>query len=631
MNLVKLNTSSFRTLKVTTDFANNAGALLITLELERKTKLTSELHKSDIGLDSVLAFKLKSELRRNLTAASSKPSLTLSDFHLKKKNIKKKEHKNSEISSIQYGINIFIVGSILMLICALNITGLKDCDRMVYLIMLVLIQVLWMLWYIIISDKKKWACKEKDSHAGARWLRCGMVLFAMTTLVMDFLKLGYFVGYVECMPIVEGIYPATHIVHTIVQVYFIWYHSKDVIMSFKTLERFGLIHSVFTNLLLWASAVTTESKHQLKEHMGRLISLGFENLSIAESHPECNCSTEMCDIFSRGIYYIYPFNIEYHILASAMLYVLWKNIGNNIKSQPHKTIFNLQGVAIGTILGIIVFAITIGVVVIYLFNIGQTHSKSESALIIYYLYSISVLMIMCVASLIGLLINRLDRNLGVLEKSPAIKLDGDLLVGSACGSWLTSWGSILAVIYAVSHPAYTWYNLPYSILVLLEKYVQNLFIITFIHRKIKKKTKIKNGNLKLSVIRPQRALSADRKHVGSGTSDGGDVDYLENNNVIKEEKEERDISDPTSATNTNPGNERIKKMILKNLTVILFLSNISLWIPPAFGCRPQYDNGLEADVFGIVPWIIVVDVALPFSIFYRMHSAYSLFDVYCNI
>lgn len=58
---------------------------------------------------------------------------------------------------------------------------------------------------------------------------------------------------------------------------------------------------------------------------------------------------------------------------------------------------------------------------------------------------------------------------------------------------------------------------------------------------------------------------------------------------------------------------------------------LQLWIPPAFGCRPEYDNGLEEIVFGFEPWIIVVNLAMPFSIFYRMHSAASLFEVYCKI
>lgn len=48
------------------------------------------------------------------------------------------------------------------------------------------------------------------------------------------------------------------------------------------LFRFGVIHSVFTNLLLWANSVLNESKHQLNEHKERLITLGFGNITIGE-------------------------------------------------------------------------------------------------------------------------------------------------------------------------------------------------------------------------------------------------------------------------------------------------------------------------------------------------------------
>lgn len=48
------------------------------------------------------------------------------------------------------------------------------------------------------------------------------------------------------------------------------------------LFRFGVIHSVFTNLLLWTNGVLNESKHQLNEHKERLITLGFGNITIGE-------------------------------------------------------------------------------------------------------------------------------------------------------------------------------------------------------------------------------------------------------------------------------------------------------------------------------------------------------------
>lgn len=58
--------------------------------------------------------------------------------------------------------------------------------------------------------------------------------------------------------------------------------------------RFGVIHSVSTNLLLWANSVLNESKHQLNEHKERLITLGFGNITIGE------CARGRCALAHPG-------------------------------------------------------------------------------------------------------------------------------------------------------------------------------------------------------------------------------------------------------------------------------------------------------------------------------------------
>nr|XP_047904296.1 proton channel OTOP1 isoform X3 [Anser cygnoides] len=539
----------------------------------------------------------------------------------------------------------------------------------------------------------------------------GITLFAVITLILDSFKIGYYIDFSNCLSPTEGIFPVTHAAHTILQVYFLWCHAKDIIQSFKTLEshevacprqglskplgdlasltsslngikpsvafsflqetkmhglevrqgsticlkkdqpQFGVIHSVFTNLLLWTNGVLTESKHQLNEHKERLITLGFGNITIVlDDHaPQCNCTTTtLCSIFSQGIYYLYPFNIEYHILASTMLYVLWKNIGRKVEHhQQHKTPFKFHGITVGMIFGLIVLTSTIAVVVVYLIQIGRSKIKSELALTMFYLHAIFVLALMCTAGVVALLIYRLeDRSLDN-SKNPARKLDAELLVGTAAGSWLLSWGSILAIICAQAHPKYTWFNLPYSVLVIIEKYIQNLFIIESIHREQEKA----NDDIKtLRIVTISRgstlSLTPSYKEIYNGRAarDIGELPCLVSSSICARE------SDGGGGANeeTSQGNSPVmrsasefsfysrssvadnKRRILKNIAAFLFLCNLSLWIPPAFGCRPEYDNGLEEIVFGFEPWIIVVNLAMPFSIFYRMHSAASLFEVNCK-
>ncbi|XP_029808266.1 proton channel OTOP1, partial [Suricata suricatta] len=553
--------------------------------------------------------------------------------------------KLAEALSSQYGLVVFAAGLLLLLAWAVHASGVGKRDLLCVLTALMLLQLLWMLWYVGRSAAHRRLIRPKDAHAGARWLRGSMTLLAAITIILGCLKIGYFVGFSECLSATEGVFPVTHAAHTLVQVYFLWGHAKDIIQSFKTLERFGVIHSVFTNLLLWTNGVLNESKHQLNEHKERLITLGFGNITIVlDDHtPPCNCSPPtLCAAVSHGTYYLYPFNIEYQILASMMLYVLWKNVGRNVDGQQHQSMqFKFREVVAGPALGLTVLATTIGVVVVYLIQIGCSKTESESALIMFYLYAITLLTLMGTAGLLGIRIYRIDERSLDESRSPARKLDADLLVGTASGSWLISWGSILALLCAEACPLYTWFNLPYSVLVMVEKYIQNLFIIESIHRQPEKLSEdirtlrvvtVCNGGVSLSSCLKGTAVAGDVASPGSEmtpcTANGhtglGDGCGREGGEGSRE-----GAPGPAARPRFLQGDRQ--RRVLKNITAFLFLCNISLWIPPAFGCRPEYDNGLEEIVFGFEPWIIVVNLAMPFSIFYRMHAAASLFEVYCKI
>lgn len=62
--------------------------------------------------------------------------------------------------------------------------------------------------------------------------------------------------------------------------------------------------------------------------------------------------------------------------------------------------------------------------------------------------------------------------------------------------------------------------------------------------------------------------------------------------------------------------------------VLLSLFLKQLWIMPAFGARPQFDNDTELNFYGDSMWPAIVDICLPFGIFYRMHAVASLLEVY---
>ena len=45
-----------------------------------------------------------------------------------------------------------------------------------------------------------------------------ITLFAAITIILGCLKVGYFVGFSECLSATEGVFPVTHAVHTLLQV-----------------------------------------------------------------------------------------------------------------------------------------------------------------------------------------------------------------------------------------------------------------------------------------------------------------------------------------------------------------------------------------------------------------------------
>ncbi|KAM6979833.1 proton channel OTOP1 [Aplochiton taeniatus] len=553
--------------------------------------------------------------------------------------------KNAEILSGQYGTNLLLVGVAMMLAIANNNapTGdasVRDEHLLSFITTLMIVQLIWMMWYIVMRDRAKGLQVEKDAHATTRWIRGGLTLLALLSLIMDAFRIGYFVGYQSCVSPVLGVYPIIHATHTMAQVHFLWFHIKDVIKTFKTFERFGVIHAVFTNLLLWCNGVMSEAEHFLNNHMRRLTALGFQNLTIEHSEPNCNCTTSACSMFSSSLVYLFPFNIEYHIFVSALLFVMWKNIGRtmDIHSNRKWPATKTHGLIIGPILGLLALASTIGILVVYIIHVEQSISTRQSAISMFYMYGIVILVFMCMAGASGLLIYRADRLPMDMSKNPSRQLDTELLFGSSVGSWLMSWCSVVSVTTSTSNPPYRWTNLVYSLLIILEKYVQNLFIIESLYRQRQEAGDRTDPELppppEIFSVASSMVLPYDGiVNQAYETPDQGQVnmenEQEENGQVYGCGRKQSEVSLPMESKVAEPTNN--KRLVLKNIAIFLIMCNISLWILPAFGCRPQYDNGLEQETFGFAIWTTVLNFAVPMNLFYRMHSLASLFEVFRRV
>lgn len=79
--------------------------------------------------------------------------------------------KLAEALSSQYGLVVFAAGLLLLLAWAVHAARVGRSDLLCFLTALMLLQLLWMLWYVGRSAAHRHLLRPKDAHAGARWLR----------------------------------------------------------------------------------------------------------------------------------------------------------------------------------------------------------------------------------------------------------------------------------------------------------------------------------------------------------------------------------------------------------------------------------------------------------------------------
>lgn len=301
------------------------------------------------------------------------------------------------------------------------------------------------------------------------------------------------------------------------------------------------------------------------------------------TEPECNCTIGACSMFSSSLYYLHPFNIEYHIFVSAILFVMWKNIGRTVDlTSKRKRATQTQGLTLGPVAGLLALAGTIGILVVYNTQVEESLQRRQSAVSMFYIYGIVILAFMCVGGAVGLAIYRADYSPLDTSKNPSRQLDSKLLFGSSVGSWLMSWCSVVAVLGADSSPPYRWTNLIYSLLTVLEKYIQNLFIVESLYRQQADAERDNPESLPApEIFTVTSSLDPRYKGIINQAYDTPDRacftvenEHVESGQVYKCPVKPSEVSLPEGNKVARPLN--IKRQVLKNLSIFLLMCNISV-------------------------------------------------------
>uniref|UniRef100_A0A671MBC6 Otopetrin-2-like n=1 Tax=Sinocyclocheilus anshuiensis TaxID=1608454 RepID=A0A671MBC6_9TELE len=498
-------------------------------------------------------------------------------------------------------LNILLLGIAIVSGSFFNKIQITSSHLLIFLILLVILTTVWMVYYKIHTSRVYRAVLYKDSHAGPVWLRGGLVLFGVCSVIMDIFKIIYYVGRIHCELPVKIAFPVVQALFVIVQTYILWVHAKDCVQIQQIVTRCGLMLTLSTNLMVWMTAVTEESLHQTVAPADPSYNSSSNGGRAGES--DCKCSHNMCDAFEKAYYYLYPFNIEYSLFASAMAYVMWKNIGRQMdEHHSHNLRFSLWDVLIGPVAGLIILVAGLATFVVYEVDVAKEDpKKKEESLIIHYIMNIVAILLMSITTLIGCVIFRMDKREQVSGKNPTRSLDVGLLVGSSLGQFLICYFTIVAVLASGVQGHINGLNLANSILTVIQLCLQNAFLIKGLHREPFKETETSTVFANVMAVRERDPERRSSSIVPAHTL-------------------------PIPLTLLQ-GRLCWKRRILKEICGFLLFCNVILWIMPAFGARPQFDNTVGSDIYEFETWAAIVNIGMPFGIFYRMHSVASLFEV----
>eukprot|EP00079_Xenopus_tropicalis_P039543 XP_017953314.1 PREDICTED: otopetrin-3-like [Xenopus tropicalis] len=184
---------------------------------------------------------------------------------------------------------------------------------------------------------------------------------------------------------------------------------------------------------------------------------------------------------------------------------------------------------------------------------------------------------------------------GSASKNYARSLDVTLLLASAVGQFCISYFSIIAIVVTNAWDSLNALSLSNSLLLVLQCLSQTMFIIEG----------MQGGH------EEQKHLAAQPQETSRRMS------MLE-------------IRRASLAYLQDAGRLSVSRRVVKETAMFLILCNIMCWIMGAFGAHPLYMNGLERHFYGSTIWLAILNIGLPLSVFYRMHSVGSLMEVYIH-
>jgi len=465
------------------------------------------------------------------------------------------------------------------------------------------------------------------------YLRIGALVFGLGTLIFNGLEIAMHatMNNKNCVDNVVIAHPILQALFTFLQMHFLFVNSTVIVERFGLFARFGFIHLVATNLSLWVRTIIWESASEWIHHvytrsletlptttsgvikvpdspLAFRDDLAFRDRSIGDIgnydftddaasfqlglKGTCNSSfpvstehvTQVISLYAcfndntlgrlwtSSMPYLFPFIVEYSLIAAAVTYVMWRSVGQDKmhklegkkldeEESDHKKRkywrVDCQSASKGLFLGLL--CLVGGIIILIIFFVMKDNPEFKGQM--FWIYSgaeILILSLCAIASLAGFVqIQKLSHSF----TSP-YDLDDLLSTMTLTGSYIFAIFSILAAIMSINQ------------LTSMVVFSQNALLLV------------------------QVTLQ------GMIMSEAG-----------------RRVCMTRSQQLAKPGRQII--------TFLLF-ANITLWILDTFMSHRHITQSVQTEFYGLLAWGILSRISLPLLIFYRFHSCVVLVEIWKN-
>ncbi|XP_018329870.1 proton channel OtopLc-like [Agrilus planipennis] len=439
-------------------------------------------------------------------------------------------------------------------------------------------------------------CFVRGRHSELLYLKIGATAFCLGHLIHSVVILVYqFIyisdggdDYFECGSVSTLIMDIIYPCYSLVLLFFIFKYANIIINRHTVLARFGLMHCIASSLSFWIWTIIKETANLLrakqsyndynKNSMSDTEDRHFTFPKIAYSldksvdkqpmlsHAKCD-SEVFNDIYTSVSPYLYPFSVEFSILAVGVLMMVYMNIAeckryqdeensqechNYLEESEESNIvihLDCHSSSKGLFFGIIAFIISANSVILFFVVMNNESLVYTTKQINTTTEGLIGLAMLIVSILAYEKIRKLDVNPHGLTP-----LDDILL--------FICLPAFFAYFLLSLYPMIYYGNILYSISLFIE--ITQVLIQTPL------------------IVDGLRRCSNDRE-----------------------------------LRKTKPGRE---------LMMFLIIANVAIWINETFTYKGDSDE--RYDYYGTTKWVIGGHIALPLKMFYRFHSSVCLVDIW---